>query len=106
MKWYSGTSQIAWACRALIEGKEINHANEYEEARGWRLAAIIHNLRTRYKWPISTRYDENKVAHYRLGVANLKKLEKPRTFKKEWEAAATVSHPKMSESCKNQPDKH
>ena len=89
MKWYSNDSQIAWVCNSLLEGKEISHEDEFHAVRGWRLAAIIFNLINRYKWPIITRYDENRIAYYKLGKAEPEKLEKPRSFKKKEREAAT-----------------
>ena len=81
MNWYSGDSQIAWVCNALIEGRIITHKDEIAEAHGWRLAAVIHNLRKRYKWNITTEFDLHKVAHYKL--VGKKKLELPSSFKKK-----------------------
>ena len=41
--------------------------DEIGEARGWRLGAIIHNLRTKYHWPVLTDYrGPERIAHYRL----------------------------------------
>lgn len=91
-KWYSNETQIRWACRQLIKGREISHAHEIAEARGWRLSAIIYNLIHRYKWPIDKRYDHKGIAYYRLGK-NVDKgsLEKPRSFNKKKEGARTPS---------------
>lgn len=90
MKWYSGETQIRWACRELIKGREISHAHEIAEARGWRLAAIIHNLIHKYKWPIDKRYDSKRVAYYRLGRdVDTDALKKPRSFHKKKEDART-----------------
>ena len=80
MKWYSNDTQISWVCNALIDGRTITHRDEIAEVRGWRLAAVIHRLRTRYKWPITTVYDDAKVAHYKLGKAE--QLEVPKSYKK------------------------
>ncbi len=81
MRWYSDDTQIRWACRELIKGREISHACEIAEAQGWRLSAIIYNLRHKYHWPIETRYDENRIAHYRLARAvDCEALKKPRSF--------------------------
>ena len=87
--WYSGETQIRWACREPIKGREISHAHEIAEANGWRLSAIIHNLIHRYKWPIDKRYGNNRVAYYRLAVSVDKDaLEKPRSFHKKGEDVA------------------
>ena len=100
-RWYSDTTQIRWACLELIKGREISHADEIAEARGWRLSAIIYNLRHKYKWPITTRYDENRIAHYKLGkVADTEALKKPRSFHLKKKPAATGS----SKSDSNNPD--
>jgi hypothetical protein len=65
--WHSKRTQISWTCHALAQGRTINHMDEIGEVRGWRLGAIIHNLRTRYHWPILTDYvGPVRVAHYRL----------------------------------------
>ena len=91
-KWYSNESQIRWACRELIKGREISHAHEIAETKGWRLSAIIYNLIHRYKWPIDKRYDHNRVAYYRLAKSVDKDaLEKPRSFHKKKEDARTSS---------------
>jgi hypothetical protein len=41
--------------------------DEIGEVKGWRLGAIIHNLRRNYHWPIETEYKgPERIAHYRL----------------------------------------
>lgn len=83
-RWYSGESQIRWACLMLIKGREISHAHEIAEANGWRLSAIIYNLRHKYNWPIITRYDDGRIAYYRLGRdVDKEGLKKPRSFLKK-----------------------
>ena len=100
-KWYSGDSQIKWACIMLIRGKEISHADEIEEANGWRLAAIIHKLRYTYNWPIATRYDDNKIAYYRLGKeVDTERLKKPRSFYPKKKGAGTPSSKKPRKTSK------
>lgn len=65
--WYSNRTQVFWTCLALARGRTINHMDEIGEVKGWRLGAIIHNLRKRYKWPILTNYvGPERIAHYRL----------------------------------------
>jgi hypothetical protein len=94
--WYSHDSQIRWACLQLIRGREISHKDEIGEVRGWRLSAIIYNLRHRYHWPIATRYDANRIGHYRLGAGVVADgLKKPRSFFSKEKGAATPS-PKAS----------
>lgn len=65
-KWYSSDTHIAWACSQLIKGRKISHMDEINAVYGWRLSAIIYNLRHRYDWPIDTEYDGKKIAHYQL----------------------------------------
>ncbi|MCF3592468.1 hypothetical protein LZG00_00455 [Rhodobacteraceae bacterium LMO-12] len=65
--FYSGASQVYWTCKALIDGRTINHQTEIREMRGWRLGAIIHCLRHQYNWPIHAEYrGPQNVAHYSL----------------------------------------
>ncbi|NCC03386.1 MAG: hypothetical protein EOM37_04980 [Proteobacteria bacterium] len=100
MSWYSHESQIRWACLQLIRGREISHKDEIGEVRGWRLSAIIHNLRKRYHWPISTRYDANRVGYYRLGTGvDADGLKKPRSFFPK-EKAALQRRPSKASSHK------
>ena len=66
-RWYSGETQIYWCCRALLEGRSINHRTEIREARGWRLAAICHRLKSEFGWPIMTEFKgPQNLAHYQL----------------------------------------
>lgn len=65
-RWYSYTPQIAWACDQLIKGKRISHRDEFKAVDGWRLSAIIHQLRHRYNWPINTDYNGKRIGHYQL----------------------------------------
>jgi len=84
MRFFSNETQIRWACRMLLKGREISHAHEIAEVNGWRLSAIIHQLRHRYNWPIETRYDNNRIGHYRLRkTVKGDDLEKPRSFFKK-----------------------
>ncbi len=94
MRWYSGNSQIRWVCLQLIKGREISHTHEIAEAKGWRLAAIIHNLKHKYKWGIETRYGESRVAYYRLGRGvDTEALKKPPSFKRKREDSASTLPP-------------
>ena len=66
-RWYSNESQVYWTCKALLDGRTINHRTEIREVRGWRLGAIVHRLRHRYGWPIEVEYrGPENVAHYSL----------------------------------------
>lgn len=68
--WYSKSTQVFWTCKALTDGRIITHMDEIGEMRGWRLGAIVHNLRRRYGWPIEVEYKgPERVAHYRLRPA-------------------------------------
>ncbi|PWR03082.1 hypothetical protein DKT77_09125 [Meridianimarinicoccus roseus] len=65
--WYSSETQVFWTCKALMERRTISHKTEIREVRGWRLGAIIHRLKTEYKWPIQTDYrGPENVAYYSL----------------------------------------
>jgi hypothetical protein len=65
--WHSNKTQVYWACKALITGRTINHMDEIGETKGWRLGAIVHNLRQKYNWPINTVYvGPENIAHYSL----------------------------------------
>lgn len=65
--WHSGETQIYWTCKALIEGRKINHMDEIGEVRGWRLGAIIFNLKRKYDWPITAEYKApQNIAYYSL----------------------------------------
>lgn len=65
--WHSNKTQVYWTCKALIDGRTINHMDEIGEVQGWRLGAIIHNLRQKYRWPIETEYrGPERIAHYWL----------------------------------------
>ena len=78
----------------LIKGREISHAHEIAEAKGWRLAAVIFQLRHKYNWPIETRYDTSRIAYYSLRRdADTDALKKPRSFYKKGEDAATSLPP-------------
>lgn len=83
-RWYSSETQIRWACLQLIQGREISHATEIAEVKGWRLAAIVHQLIHKYKWPIQKRGGLNGIVYYRLGDSvETEKLRKPRSFYKK-----------------------
>lgn len=66
-RWYSSPTQVYWTCKNLLDGRTISTRTEIREVKGWRLGAIIHTLRDKYKWPILTelRGPEN-VAYYSL----------------------------------------
>ena len=66
-RWYSNKTQIFWTCKALIEGRTINHMDEIGEVRGWRLGAIIFKLKREYNWPICAEYKPpENIAYYKL----------------------------------------
>lgn len=82
--WYSNQSQVFWTCKALLEGRSINHMDEIGEAKGWRLGAIIHRLRRHYDWPIDTDYrGPERIAHYSLrSDADRARLKWPRSARR------------------------
>ena len=64
---YSSNTQIHWTCKALLEGRTISHKTEIREVNGWRLGAIIHELRKKYKWSILVEYrGAERIAYYSL----------------------------------------
>ncbi|MGH1455071.1 MAG: hypothetical protein ACRBBV_18090 [Paracoccaceae bacterium] len=79
--WFSNKTQVFWTCRALAMGRTINHMDEIGEVRGWRLGAIVHNLRKNYGWPIETDYrGPDRIAHYCLRAdCNALGLKYPRS---------------------------
>ncbi len=81
--WHSNHSQVHWTCLALVQGRTINHMDEIGEVKGWRLGAIIHNLRHKYHWPIVTEYKgPERIAHYSLAKdTDWRALEFPRSAK-------------------------
>jgi hypothetical protein len=85
--WHSNHSQVYWTCMALAKGRSINHMDEIGEAKGWRLGAIIHNLRSKYNWPIHTDLQgPERIAHYSLAKGtDWRGLEFPRSAKAVWQ---------------------
>lgn len=81
--WHSNRTQVYWTCKALAQGRTINHMHEIGEVKGWRLGAIIHNLRRKYRWPIETEYKgPERIAHYRLAKrTDWRALDFPRSAK-------------------------
>jgi hypothetical protein len=66
-QFFSGQTQIFWACKALLDGRIISHRNEIREVHSWRLGSIIHRLKAEYEWPIHTSYSTpDHVAFYSL----------------------------------------
>ncbi len=80
-KWHSNKTQVFWTCQALLQGRTINHMDEIGEARGWRLGAIIHRLRSEFFWPIETEYrGPENIAHYTLSkTCDRRRLKFPRS---------------------------
>ena len=65
--WHSNETQVYWCCKALMDGRIISHRTEIREVNGWRLGAIVHNLKKRYNWPIVAEYrGPENVAYYFL----------------------------------------
>lgn len=66
-RWYSNPTQVYWTCKNLLDGRTISTKTEIREVKGWRLGAIIHNLKSRYGWPIIAEYrGPENVAYYYL----------------------------------------
>lgn len=66
-RWFSSPTQVYWACKALLDGRVISHKTEIREMKGWRLSSIIHNLHSKYYWPIDVEYRGTEyVAFYSL----------------------------------------
>ncbi|WP_419903477.1 hypothetical protein [Kiloniella sp.] len=66
-RMYSSKTQIYWACKSFCDGRTLSHKTEIREMDGWRLAAIVHNLRKKYNWPIRGEYrGVNNIMHYWL----------------------------------------
>ncbi len=66
-RMYSNPTQVYWCCKALLDGRIISHKTEIREVSGWRLSAIVFNLRDKYEWPIVTEYrGPENVAYYSL----------------------------------------
>lgn len=107
-RWYSDTTQIAWACEMLINGEEISHACEYEAVEGWRLSAIVEVLRKTYNWPVDTELrGEKRIGYYKLRAGtDPAKLQKPRSYNQyvekrnllEKEKGAATPSPESSDS--------
>lgn len=89
--WYSNRTQVFWTCMALAKGRTITHMDEIGEVKGWRLGAIIHNLRRNYQWPIETEYKgPERIAHYRLPKrTDWRALDFPRSAKAVRESLKT-----------------
>lgn len=80
-RWYSDTSQIAWACHQLVQGEETSHACEFKAVEGWRLASVVHRLIKNFDWPILHRDGEKNIRYYFLAPdTNIKLLKKPKSY--------------------------
>lgn len=65
--FHSNETQIYWAVKALMDGRTLSHITEIREVNGWRLAAIVCELKHKYHWPILAEYrGAERIAHYRL----------------------------------------
>ncbi|MFN3701597.1 MAG: hypothetical protein ACK4VI_08775 [Alphaproteobacteria bacterium] len=81
-RWYSDTTQIAWACAMLADGHKFSHACEFKAVRGWRLAAIIHILIHGYGWPVLHEDRKNGVRFYFLKPdTNAMRLKHPKSYR-------------------------
>ena len=87
--WFSSDTAISWACHELLKGREISHMDEIAAVNGWRLGAIVHVLRKRYRWPIATTLKgPRRIGYYRLG-----KHEEPLELPKSAQPAAANDEP-------------
>jgi hypothetical protein len=50
----------------LLRRQDLTHETLIKMGYGWRLAAVIHYIKKRDKWPIESERDMRGVAHYRL----------------------------------------
>lgn len=82
-RFYSSFTQVFWCCKAFLEGRTISHKTEIREVNGWRLGAIVHNLRHNYDWPILVEYrGSENIAYYWLDPAcDRTRLKFPRSAK-------------------------
>lgn len=65
--FHSSNTQIYWACAAFLQGRTLSHRTEIREVNGWRLAAIVSELKNKYNWPILAEYrGPENIAHYKL----------------------------------------
>jgi hypothetical protein len=91
-RMYSSTTQVFWTCDALLKGRVISHKTEIREVRGWRLGAIVHTLKHKYKWPILVEYrGPENVAYYSLASnTDRTRLKFPRSAKSLGETGAAT----------------
>lgn len=81
-RWYSDTTQIAWACAMFAAGKKFSHACEFKAVKGWRLAAIVFNLIHKFEWPILHEDRKNGVRFYFLKPGtDIWKLKHPKSYR-------------------------
>ena len=72
---YSNDTQTSHIRRQLLRGRELCHDVAIQEVGAHRLAAIIHHLKSKENWPISTRYGDKGAAYYRLSKEGIQKME-------------------------------
>jgi hypothetical protein len=66
-RMYSNPTQRYWVCFNLISGRVLSTQDEISEAKGWRLAAVIHALAHEFGWPICSEYrGKDNIKHYWL----------------------------------------
>jgi hypothetical protein len=82
-QWFSNQTQVFWTCKALLCGRTISHKTEIREAKGWRLGAIVWNLKENYDWPILVEYrGPENIAYYWLAPGTDRtRLKFPRSAK-------------------------
>ena len=79
--FYSKTTSVFWACKALKNGRTITHQDAMAEIGAWRLGAIVHRLKREFGWPVNVEYrGPEQVAFYALDPdADTTKLRFPRS---------------------------
>lgn len=66
-RFYSSPTQRFWVCHNLLAGRVLSTQDEISEAKGWRLAAVIHALKQEFDWPIHSEYrGRDNIKHYWL----------------------------------------
>jgi hypothetical protein len=68
----SSPPQTCWVCKTLAAGRTLPRNSEICGVTGWRLAVVIHKLRTKQAWPVDDRLrckDNIKHSWQRRGTA-------------------------------------
>jgi len=80
-RFYSNPTQRYWVCFNLLAGRILSTQDEISEAKGWRLAAVIHALIHEFGWPILSEYrGKDNIKHYWLAPGTVRtRLKFPRS---------------------------